>query len=170
MIIGVCGLGWTGSGAVKDLLTEYSEITNVGKTEGDYEFNFVYRPDGILDLRYQLFEGACRDVSSKIAVNRFVEKIKRDCEMPSRIQRLTKNRYLELSRKYVDDITQIQFQDFIHKDYEEGGRIKRLEGRIRARLQRIVNKKVDHFIPIQFLQLWHGFCIPWQKPALPGSF
>ena len=72
MIIGVCGLGYTGSGAVQDLLKEYEEIEDL---TGDYEFGFVYKPDGILDLRHHLVEAPCRDLSSNVAIKRFLDNV-----------------------------------------------------------------------------------------------
>ena len=67
MIIGVCGLGYTGSGAVIDLLKEYSGL----QVEDKDEFGLVFRPDGLQDLCYQVTHPR-RYMSSDMAIHRFI--------------------------------------------------------------------------------------------------
>lgn len=70
MIVGLCGFGYTGSGAVYDLLREYEGITM-----GNHcEVSFLYRPDGLGDLRYHLTHPV-RFFSSDYAIQRFRKKI-----------------------------------------------------------------------------------------------
>jgi hypothetical protein len=70
MIIGVCGLGYTGSAAVLDLLSEYDNI----QIQKGTELSISYRPDGLEDLAYNLTNPR-RFTSSDIAIYRFRERI-----------------------------------------------------------------------------------------------
>lgn len=70
MLIGVSGLGYTGSGAVVDLLKEYKD-TNV---YDENEFWLAFANDGLEDLAYHLFH-PCRFMNSDIAVLRFKKYI-----------------------------------------------------------------------------------------------
>lgn len=73
MVIGVCGFGYSGSGAVMDLLNEYDGIKTL--SEADIEFSILYRPDGLTDLEYHV-ENPCRYFASDVAIERFRNKIK----------------------------------------------------------------------------------------------
>ena len=53
MIIGVCGYGYSGSGAVCDFLHEWDSCSCCPM---DMEFSLLYIPHGIQDLEYQLME------------------------------------------------------------------------------------------------------------------
>lgn len=72
MVIGVCGFGYSGSGAVVDLLKEYDGIKY--PSEADIEFSFLYRPDGLTDLMYHV-NNPCRYFAADVAVERFKKKI-----------------------------------------------------------------------------------------------
>ena len=71
MIISVCGLGFTGSGAVFDLLKEHTCI----QTLTEEEFGVIYRPDGLLDLEYHLTKSRTRYMESDIAISRFIKYV-----------------------------------------------------------------------------------------------
>ena len=70
MIVNVCGFGWSGSGAFLDLLHEYEETTF--PTNEDWEFNFLWAPDGLYDLEQKLCVKHCRIYESDLAINRFL--------------------------------------------------------------------------------------------------
>ena len=67
MIVGVCGYGYSGSGAVLDLLKEYDEVYVADKME----FSFPYKPDGIEDLGRAICYNPRRYWSSDSAIRRF---------------------------------------------------------------------------------------------------
>lgn len=70
MIINVCGFGWSGSGAVLDLLREYEGVGF--PTKNDWEFNFIWAPDGLYDLEMKLNKKHCRIFDSDLAIKRFL--------------------------------------------------------------------------------------------------
>ena len=70
MAIGVCGYGYSGSGAVIDLLKEYEGLSVLDSNE----FCISYDPDGIEDLFYHLVTSN-RFMDSDIAVCRFINYI-----------------------------------------------------------------------------------------------
>lgn len=70
MVVGLCGFGYSGSGAVFDLLLEYTGL----RVSKDCEMSFLYRPDGLTDLHYHLTHPA-RFFSSDYAIKRFRYKI-----------------------------------------------------------------------------------------------
>lgn len=106
--VGICGYGYTGSGAVWDLLKEYQDCTILG---GDKEFTFLYAPDGIDDLRYHLLEKPARFQSSDVAIYRFSEYI---TKMATHYgwEGLTNNRLLELSKKYIESICMVSWDGY----------------------------------------------------------
>lgn len=72
MVIGVCGFGYSGSGAVWDMLKESPDCKTIG---GEKEFTFLYAPDGLDDLRYHLIQQPARFMACDIAINRFISFI-----------------------------------------------------------------------------------------------
>ena len=70
--VSVSGIGYSGSGAVIDLLCEFERCKDAC---GDDEFVFAYYPDGLDDLSYHLLTGISRFHSSDIAIMRFKKAI-----------------------------------------------------------------------------------------------
>lgn len=68
MDVGICGFGYTGSGAVNDLLKEYK---NVNFSTGE-EFFITYFPDGLNDLKRGLCETRSKFFNSDVSVCRFL--------------------------------------------------------------------------------------------------
>lgn len=85
MIVGVCGLGYTGSGAVLDLLKEFDENYVIDAME----FALAYTPDGLEDLEYHLVKSPSRYFSSDIAIKRFKNYIKSRCTLRSKYKAVT---------------------------------------------------------------------------------
>ena len=107
MIVGVCGLGYTGSGAVHDLLREYSCCL----IEDEEEMAFAYRPDGLEDLQYHICSPV-RFMSSDVAIQRFRQYMisnykKRDGRSDEQIN----NAYKTID-KFIEEITQVKWQGF----------------------------------------------------------
>lgn len=145
-IIGVCGYGYTGSGAVIDLLKEYSSINCFD----DFEFSLVYIPDGVLDLDYHLNEQPCRFMSSDVAITRFIEMIKKR-NRENGYERATNGNFYKLSMNYVQSITQIEWRGFWNYDYYYSNiLIKNLGFKILFRrvLQKMENRiKIENYYP-----------------------
>lgn len=67
MLVGVCGFGSTGSGAVMDLLREFEEV----KAGGNMEMSFLYDPNGVKELEYRLVKCPIRFYSGDAAIKSF---------------------------------------------------------------------------------------------------
>lgn len=118
MVIGLCGFGFSGSGAVLDLLREYEGI-KVGK---DIEMSFLYRPDGITDLHYHLNNPA-RFFTSDYALKRFENKIHKFFRVhPEQWGLKNYNSIYELTEKYLDSLTDVKWRGWWSQDadYFEG--------------------------------------------------
>lgn len=120
MVVGVCGLGYTGSGAVMDLLSEYDGIN----VDNKIEFTFSYEPDGLEDLVYDI-ENPSRFFKCDVAISRFRNKIKSyfktlmkiwDHDCYSEIENLTDS--------YINDICQVQWKGMWGYDTHNYGYVK----------------------------------------------
>ena len=108
-IITCASYGGSGSSALTDLVAEYKDV----KQLSDYEFRFLYDPDGISDLEFNLVECHNRHNAGR-ALKRFL----RLCEFNSgtsfhnRYEPFFNNKYLTYSKEYVDELT-----DFTNKEW-----------------------------------------------------
>lgn len=142
MIVGVCGFGYTGSGALIDLLKGYDHINVFDK----FEFSFIYSPDGIDDLRYHLVDNPTRYMSSDIAINRF---IKYSQGKNLEICKFTNNKYLPACNKFIDSLIQVKWRGYWMFDYFEGTfweknfNFRLFHARILKLLSRKTNKTFD---------------------------
>jgi hypothetical protein len=109
--IGICGFGETGSSAVSDLLKEFDENTVLDQCE----FILPYCPDGLEDLSYHLHEGCLKFQSSVVAIERF----KRLCKSNAikGIKKATHNKFMYLTKKYIENITQEEWYSMSNVDY-----------------------------------------------------
>ena len=114
MIIGVCGFGYSGSGAVIDLLKGYRKLSVLDK----FEFSFVYSPDGIEDLRYQLVEKPTRYMSSDVAISRFISYFN---GKNNEIRKITHGEYYRASNEFVNSLIQTKWRGYWMFDFFEGG-------------------------------------------------
>ncbi len=103
LTIGACGFSSTGSSVVTDVLKEYDDNIVLDCVE----FTLTWCADGIEDMRYHMFEGCRRDLSNRIAIERFVRRFSRK-ELDN-YQLLTHGEFDQLTEKYIDDITQVQW-------------------------------------------------------------
>ena len=105
MIISVSGMGYTGSGAVKDILTEY----NVIQADDKLEFNLLYIPDGIVDIEAHLMDYVARFQSSDAAIKRFIKLVELLNSPRGEFRVATHNKFYNLSMKYINAITQVEW-------------------------------------------------------------
>ena len=108
MVIGVCGLGYTGSGAVKNLLMEYDDVTyrDLG------EFSICYYPDGLEDLDVHINNNCNRFLSSDIAIKRFQKMIDIHYGPKSKLYQATKGSIIEITNNYIESITNVQWKGY----------------------------------------------------------
>lgn len=139
MIIGVSGLGNTGSFAVIDLLKEYTETYY---NPAMHEFSICYCPDGLLDLRYHLIEAPFRFQSSDIALLRFEKLINNLFRTSDRSHQGKYNkRLLKISHEYLEKITQIKWDGTWGFRYDMYSPFKKLLYKILFKTKGIFGKK-----------------------------
>ena len=108
MIVGICGYGYTGSGAVLDLIKETDSCRLI-----ETEFMLPYFPDGLEDLAYHLVEQPSRFFSSDIALLRFRELTRKMAKQPGNVcNRASHGEFGRLSDEYIQAITQIVWKGY----------------------------------------------------------
>lgn len=113
-VVSVCGFGYTGSGAVIDLLKGFSCTTVIDS----FEFSFIYTPDGLIDLKYHLIDCPVKFMSSDIAIKRFKNYMKqKSFEFSKKYQRKAIVMYTD---EYIDSISQIEWRGYWMFDYFTG--------------------------------------------------
>ena len=109
MIIDVTGFGWSGSGAVHDLLREYDDI-KLGAYGFDWEFTLLWTVDGIYDLEQKLCVKHCRFIDSNIAIKRFLRLVKAlEKEPYLHYDRVFNGHFYEICNCYINDLIQLRF-------------------------------------------------------------
>lgn len=107
MYIGICGYGYTGSGAVLDLLKEFDGL----KVLDDDEFMFPYLPDGLVDLEKHLMSAPSKFFDSDAAIKRFISLSKTLSKFKrSFYYKITNGKFYKYSLDYVDAISQITWK------------------------------------------------------------
>ena len=108
MIVGICGYGYTGSGAVLDLMKETDGCRVI-----ETEFMLPYFPDGLEDLEYHLMEQPSRFFSSDIALLRFRELTRKMAKQPGNVcNRASHGEFGRLSEEYIRAVTQITWKGY----------------------------------------------------------
>lgn len=100
--LGVCGFGYSGSGAVLDYLKEYKNIYVADKAE----LSILYTPDGLEDLRERITTSPSRYWSSDSSIRRFLKFVKRKRRG---LNHLTNNQFDDLVSQYLNKIIQIEW-------------------------------------------------------------
>lgn len=112
MIISVSGYGYSGSGAVIDLLKEYQEINMANETE----FEILYCPGGIIYLDKMLNDYCIRFHSSDLALNGFKKLIESSKSKNSIFNRFTNQRFVTISEEYLDSICEAKWSGIVSYD------------------------------------------------------
>lgn len=135
-VVGVCGFGFTGSGAVLDCLNNAQSVEVLDK----FEFSIIYKPDGLQDLYYHLVENPTRYFSSDVAIRRFMNY----CGAYGRVyNRLTSGRFTSLANDYINSLIQVEWIGSSSFHFVESSNIKRLFAyriwkRFKKRFKRII--------------------------------
>lgn len=133
MELGVCGFGYTGSGAVSSMLKEFDGTTCLPGKYG-YEFTLSYVTDGLEDLEFNLCQNPSKGARCDIAIYRFGLLIN---TLERGYNRFTKGKFRELAEDYIKDITQVKFKAVRVFELERSPRIiKRYERLVRGMLSR----------------------------------
>ena len=112
----------TGSSAITDLFSEYSNV----RPASDFEFSFLFEPDGVADLEYNLVQNFNRN-NSCLAIKRF----KRFCKANNGdiihkkwYKYHFENQYLKLSNEYIDSLIGVSYRGFLDYDLRAKGSSK----------------------------------------------
>lgn len=101
--LGVCGFGYSGSGAVLDYLKEYSNVYVADKAE----LSILYTPDGLEDLKAAISTNPSRYWSSDSAIRRFLQFVKRKRRG---FNHLTNNQFDIIIAQYLEKLIQIEWK------------------------------------------------------------
>lgn len=103
MTIGVCGYGFSGSGAVTDLLKEFSDTQVLDAVE----FKLTYMQDGLEDLYYHLVTHPVRFYSSDVAIRRFKRLV---AYLDKTYGPLTQGKFMLITNEFIQEITQVTWK------------------------------------------------------------
>lgn len=140
MILGVCGFGFSGSGALLDYLKCYDDIYVADKME----MSLIYKPDGIQDLYNSVVLNPVRYFSSDSAIRRFLRYMHRQ---EKRYNRITNGEFSILLERYINTIIQVEWKGntTVHSYQDEG-----FSYLIRQKLARAIRQRFEsRFFPIK---------------------
>lgn len=140
MVIGVCGYGYSGSGAILDMLREMDSCCCLFP---DQEFLLPYTPGGIQDLEYQLMERKTRYLASDAAIKRFLRLV-RSMESPrSMYRKSAPGKLPTLSKEFISKITQVTWQGTYYNDTWQHDLPNQFVIRVRNRVIELYEKIFD---------------------------
>lgn len=141
MQLGVCGFGYSGSGAVLDLLKDYESIIVADKVE----LSFTFKPDGLNDLRRAICTEPIRHWSSDTAIRRFKQFMKRKRRIYNRV---TNGLFGALADDFVGQIIQAHWPGYTGTHYYQDSNFEFFFKQLLALHVRVLIEK--YFKPLQF--------------------
>ena len=137
-VITCAGFYRTGSSAISHLFSEYDSVCSFG----DFEFRFVQDPDGISDLEYNICDNPHRHNTS-YAIKRFLNysKFLNGSFYSKRYSGFFGTRYLELTREYIDEITELKCLSWWHRDQLDRGEFFYFLDRVYSRVVSLFDKR-----------------------------
>lgn len=116
MIVSVSGFGWSGSGAVIDMLKEYSDIeVAFDGYNVDPEFILLAENDGIRDLEYHLIETPCR-LQSSLSLKRFLRLVKSYNKF-MKVNDVFDGKLIDITENYLEKLTDFKFVGATYHEY-----------------------------------------------------
>lgn len=112
MLLGICGYGFTGSGAVVGLLKEYEEP----QVFSNAELQETFKVDGLQDLEYHLVKQYSRHISGDAAIKRFKE-VRGFNRTPILKKTIPAREYIRISDEYINSIIQEEWYGVDNIDY-----------------------------------------------------
>lgn len=118
IIITCCGYYGTGSSAVTDFFSEFSNCESVG----NYEFRFIHDPNGIRDLEYNLIENNNRHNTSHAIKNykKFAKHLNGGIFRKG-YRRYVGDNFKKYTDIYIDNITELICDSWWHYDVIQKG-------------------------------------------------
>ncbi len=147
MELGVCGYGYTGSGALSSMLKEFDGTSCLAGNYG-YEFTLSYVTDGLEDLEFALCQNPSKGTRCDIAIYRFGLLIN---TLERGYNRFTGGQFRAMAESYIEDLTQVKFKAVRVFEYERSPyKIKRYERLVRGFLSRWLK---NHKLPCRTFPL-----------------
>lgn len=145
-IVSVSGFGWSGSGAVIDLLSEYDDIEVLKYDKGDTtEISIICEKDGIYDLDAYLNSRCCRFQSSE-AISAFRDLI--DFHVKKRgFENIFNGKYKELSEKYVNSLIEYSFDGWTYWDQRFPSKVNQYKNRYNSIIAHLVANRITSRLP-----------------------
>lgn len=145
-IICVTGFGWSGSGAVFDLLREYDDLKIVDNKGDDFEFTLLTSTDGLYDLRHALMEKNCR-INSSTAIDRFLSFIHLQSSVLE-YEQIFKGQYELLATNYVEHLVDFSFKGWTFSDLTNPSPKNRLKNYYNSFIDHILRNRITIHFPI----------------------
>ncbi len=131
MIVGICGYGYTGSGALYSLLQEF-DGTLFLPNSNELEFMLSYATDGLEDLEYHLCQNPVKGMGCDYAIFRFNLLINDLERWYSRLQL----HFRDISKSYIASLLQAEWKSFRIFEWDRlpgtYGKFKRFDKRLRG--------------------------------------
>lgn len=157
-IITCTGYHGTGSSLVTDYLKEFEKIDSLG----DFEFRFIQDPNGIADLEDRLLKNNSR-LNSDRAIYEYLKLIKilnsnytNKFWEKSFYKKIFNNKFLEYSKEYIDNLTDIQWDGYWH-DIEF--RNFTLKNRIKNFIIRLISYRYKKIVKIRNQKMYYSYPI-----------
>ncbi|MDY5279475.1 hypothetical protein [Sharpea porci] len=143
-IITTTGFYGTGSSAITDLLKEYEPVS----CKSDYELRFLFDPDRISDLEYNLIENPNRHNSSH-ALKRFHRNMSRFDHIwfVQRYSKYFENKFMPAVERFMESIVEMEYCASWHYDVYERRNfffiLTRTYSKLKSIMHRIFHTKID---------------------------
>ncbi len=136
-IITCAGYFGTGSSAVTDFFSEFSNCSSIG----NYEVRFIHDPNGIRDLEYNIVENNNRHNTSHAIKNykKYVKHLNGNI-IRKRYRKYCGDKFLKLSDEYINNITELCCNSSWHFDLIDKGELFSLIDSIYNRICKLKNK------------------------------
>ena len=137
-IISCASFGGTGSSAITDILSEFSNIKDIG----DFEFSILHEVDGISDLQHYVVDDFHRLKVSE-GIYRFEKLVN---NLNKEYSKYIGKSFKEISNNYIDSITKIKWKGYWHQHRYRSSKLLRIfkytiPTVIQFRIHKILNKK-----------------------------
>lgn len=145
-VICVTGFGWSGSGAVFDLLREYDDVDIVDDSGSDFEFGLLGAKDGLYDLRYYLTHRYSR-IGSSSALDCFEDTVMKQSKLLG-YERVFDGKYASISKEYINSLLDFSFEGWTFSDVTNPSKENRRKNIYNSFIDHIFGNRITVHIPL----------------------
>ena len=139
MIVGACGFGSTGSSVVTDYLREFDSVT----VKDDFEFTWVPKVDGLIDLERAVMNPHFRTSDSSVAIRRFEKLVKR-LALTYEIHGLPRDDFEKMIEAFIDAITTVKWVGYSNENKSENLSVRFADYFMRRKVIPKLERKAGH--------------------------